>query len=192
MMKPSNYNSEEAGSCNDDKPKPSTSVIIIKGVSLLDLVLRVVALIATFASAVAMASTSQTLPFFTQLLRFRARYTDLPTFKFFVFTNSLVTAYFILILPLSYFHVTAIAARSSRVIVLIFDTVMLAFLGSGTAATAAIIYVARNGSARANWYSVCQLFGSYCDRISGALIGSVVAVAVLLLLILFSALAISR
>lgn len=51
-----------------------------KGVSIMDLVLRAVAIVATLASAVAMGTTNETLPFFNQFIQFRARYNDLPTF----------------------------------------------------------------------------------------------------------------
>ena len=51
-----------------------------KGVSVLDFILRLIATIATLASAIAMGTTNETLPFFTQFIRFRAKFDDLPTF----------------------------------------------------------------------------------------------------------------
>lgn len=51
-----------------------------RGVSILDFVLRLFAIIGTLGSAIAMATTEETLPFFTQFIRFRAEYQDLPTF----------------------------------------------------------------------------------------------------------------
>lgn len=47
--------------------------------SVVDLVLRFVAVVATVGSAIAMGTTTQTLPFVTQFLRFKAQYNDLPT-----------------------------------------------------------------------------------------------------------------
>lgn len=49
-----------------------------RGISILDLILRVMAAIGTLASAVAMGTTEQTLPIFSQFI-FRAEYNDLPT-----------------------------------------------------------------------------------------------------------------
>lgn len=51
-----------------------------RGVSILDLILRIVAIIGTLGSAVAMGTTNQTLPFVTQFNQFRAEYNDIPTF----------------------------------------------------------------------------------------------------------------
>lgn len=53
-----------------------------RGVSILDLVLRVIAIFGTLGSAVAMGTTDETLPFSTQALVFKARYDDIPTFRF--------------------------------------------------------------------------------------------------------------
>lgn len=51
-----------------------------RGVSILDFIFRLVALVGTLGSAIAMGTTNETLPFFTQFIRFRAEYDDLPTF----------------------------------------------------------------------------------------------------------------
>lgn len=51
-----------------------------RGVAILDFILRLVGIVATLASAIAMATTNESLPFFTQFIRFRAKYNDLPTF----------------------------------------------------------------------------------------------------------------
>lgn len=53
---------------------------INRGISILDFILRITALVCTLGSAIAMGTTNQTLPFFTQFIRFRAEYSDLPTF----------------------------------------------------------------------------------------------------------------
>lgn len=51
-----------------------------RGVAILDFILRLVAIVATLASAIAMGTTNETLPFFTQFIRFSAQYEDFPTF----------------------------------------------------------------------------------------------------------------
>lgn len=53
-----------------------------RGISILDLVLRVVAIVGTLGSAVAMGTTDETLPFSTQAFIFQAQYKDIPTFRF--------------------------------------------------------------------------------------------------------------
>lgn len=51
-----------------------------RGISILDVILRLIAFIGTLGSAIAMGTTDETLPFFTQFIQFRAEYDDLPTF----------------------------------------------------------------------------------------------------------------
>ncbi|KAI4320423.1 hypothetical protein MLD38_033906 [Melastoma candidum] len=178
----------EAGDISKGKPGFGAN----KGVSVLDFVLRIVAFVCTLGSAIAMGTTNETLPFFTQFIRFRARFNDLPTFTFFVVANSVASAYFILSLPLSIFHIVKSGAQNSRIVMVILDTVVLALVTAGASASAAIVYLAHKGNTRTNWFSICQQFNSFCERISGSLIGSFGAVVVLIILILLSAVALSR
>ncbi|XP_050229664.1 casparian strip membrane protein 5-like [Mercurialis annua] len=163
-----------------------------RGVSILDFILRLVALVSTLASAIIMATTNETLPFTTQFIRFRAEYDDLPTFTFFVVANIVVSGYLLLSLPLSIFNIVRSSTKNSRILLVIFDTVMLALLTAGASAAAAIVYLAHKGNTKTNWFAICRQYNSFCERISGSLIGSFVGVAVFILLILLSAFAISR
>ncbi|GAB2234246.1 hypothetical protein Droror1_Dr00003490 [Drosera rotundifolia] len=163
-----------------------------RGISVIDFILRIIAAIGTLASAIAMGTTNETLPFFTQFIRFRAQYDDLPTLTFFVVANSVVFGYLLLSFALSIVHIIRSAARVTRVFLLILDTAALALLTAGASAAAAIVYLAHKGNVSANWFAICQQFNSFCERISGSLIGSFVAIIILVLLILLSAVAISR
>ncbi|KAM6573641.1 hypothetical protein CsatA_017721 [Cannabis sativa] len=135
-----------------------------RGISMLDFVLRLIGIVGTMASAIAMATTDETLPFATRFVRFKANYDDLPTFTLFVVVNGVVGGYL----------------------------VMLGFLTAGASASAAIVYLAHQGNTTANWFAICQQFNSFCGRISGSLIGSFVGVAVFILIILLSAVALAR
>uniref|UniRef100_A0A0E0NKV9 CASP-like protein n=1 Tax=Oryza rufipogon TaxID=4529 RepID=A0A0E0NKV9_ORYRU len=168
-----------------------------------------------------MGTTNQTLPFFTQFLRFKAQYSDLPTLtcdhscllativnlhyfrlqarlflpvvtRLFVVANSAVTAYLVLSIPLSVVDIIRSRASYSRLVLIFLDSVMLALVAAVASASAAIVYLAHKGNVRANWFAVCQQFDSFCERISGPLIGSFAAMAVLLLLVLLSAAALAR
>ncbi|KAL6912142.1 hypothetical protein ACP4OV_000947 [Aristida adscensionis] len=163
-----------------------------RGLSVVDLVLRLAAVVATAGSAIAMGTANQTLPFFTQFLRFKAQYNDLPTLTFFVVVNSIVAAYLVLSIPLSIVNVIRSKAKYSRPVLVFCDAAMLALVTSAASAAAAIVYLAHKGNARANWFAICQQFDSFCERISGSLIGSFVAMTLLLLLILLSAAALAR
>ncbi|KAI6676855.1 hypothetical protein NL676_037651 [Syzygium grande] len=163
-----------------------------KWMSIVDFVLRIVAAIGTLGSAIAMATTNETLPFFTQFLQFRAQYNDIQSFTFFVIANGVVCGYLVLSIPLSIFHVKRPAMTITRIILIIFDTAMMALLTAGGSAAAAIVYIAHNGNSSANWFAICQQFNSFCERTTGSLIGSFGATLAMMLLIILSAVVISR
>ncbi|XP_065862093.1 casparian strip membrane protein 5 [Euphorbia lathyris] len=163
-----------------------------RGLSILDFILRLVALVAVLASAIVMGTTNETLPFTTQFVRFRATYDDLPTFTFFVVANVIASAYLLLSLPLSIVNIVRSSATNSRIILVVLDAVMLALLTAGASAATAIVYLAHEGNTQANWFAICRQFNAFCERISGSMIGSFVGIAVFILLILLSALVLSR
>ncbi|CAN4090657.1 unnamed protein product [Withania somnifera] len=165
-----------------------------RGMSILDLFIRIIVIIATLGSAIAMGTTNETLPFFTQFVRFKAKYNDLPTFTFFVVANAIVSAYLVLSLGLSIYHIMSIRSRaqSSRVALIFFDTAMLALLTAGASASAAIVYLAHKGNTKANWFPICQQYDSFCHRTSGSVVGSFAGVVLFILLVLLSAVALSR
>ncbi|KAM0987181.1 hypothetical protein PS1_011463 [Malus domestica] len=145
--------------------KPIPKIKLRKLLSVLDFTLRVVG---TLASAIAMGTSRETLPFAARSVRFGARYKDLPRLTFFVITNSIVCVYLVLSLPVSIVHII------------------------WTAAVNTIVYLAHYGNPSTNWFAFCRQFNSFCGRISGSLIGSFVAITVLVLLIIMSSAAISR
>ncbi|KAK4780848.1 hypothetical protein SAY87_016954 [Trapa incisa] len=162
-----------------------------RSISIADLVMRAFAAIGTLGSAVIMATTNQATQF-SQIFQFRAEYSDLPTFMFFVVTNSIVCAYLVLSLALSIFHVIRSKAVITRIILVVFDTVMLALLMAAASAAAAIVYLAHKGNTQANWFAICQQYDSFCGRMSGSLVGSYVATIALVMLIILSTIAISK
>ncbi|GMN42212.1 hypothetical protein TIFTF001_011437 [Ficus carica] len=177
---------------SSSSPFARSTTAVNKILAILDFILRLIAIVGTLASAIAMGTTNQTLPFFTRFIRFRAQYKDLPTFTFFVVANAVVSGYLVLSLVLSFFHIVRTTATNSRIILITFDTIMLCLLAVGASATAAIVYLAHNGNVNTNWFAICQQFNSFCERISGSLIGSFVGVGVFILVILFSGVALSR
>ncbi|KAF6171825.1 hypothetical protein GIB67_007346 [Kingdonia uniflora] len=150
------------GGGSDEVGEASKVVIrksgVSKGVSILDFILRIVALIGTLASAIAMGTTNETLPFFTQFIRFKAEYNEFPTFTFFVVANSVVSAYLVLSLPTSIFHIVRSGSKGSRIILIFLDTVSQYIYGNagspyaGASAATAIVYLAHKGNVRANCY----------------------------------------
>lgn len=68
----------------------------------------------------------------------------------------------------------------------------MALLTAGASAAAAIVTLAHNGSTGANWFAFCRQYNNFCQRISGSLIGSFVAIVVFILLIIIASIVISR
>ncbi|KAI3779196.1 hypothetical protein L2E82_08783 [Cichorium intybus] len=163
-----------------------------KGISVMDFVSRLVGIAGTLGAAIAMGTNEETLPFFTRFVSFSAEYDDFRAFRLFVIVNAIASAYFVLTIPLSIVHIMRSAARGSRILLIISDTVMLALVTAGASAAASIIYLAHNGNNSTNWLPVCQQYGDFCQAASGSLIGSFGAVVVFLLIILLGAIALSR
>ncbi|KAL5215316.1 hypothetical protein ABZP36_004468 [Zizania latifolia] len=136
-----------------------------------------------------MGTTNETLPFFTQFIQFEAKYSDLPSLTFFVAANAVVCTYLVLDHARQYatppVHHRSVAEYMRM-------QAMLALLTAGASAAAAIVYLAHKGNVRANWFSICQQFDSFCERISGSLIGSFAAMVLLIALITLSAFALAR
>ncbi|EOA22489.1 hypothetical protein CARUB_v10003142mg [Capsella rubella] len=168
------------------------SGLMSRRIAILEFILRIVACFNTMGSAILMGTTHETLPFFTQFIRFQAEYSDLPALTFFVVANAVVSGYLILSLTLAFVHIVKSKTQNSRILLIVLDVVMLGLLAAGASSAAAIVYLAHNGNNKTNWFAICQQFNSFCERISGSLIGSFIAVFILILLILLSAIALSR
>ncbi|CAA0814438.1 Casparian strip membrane protein 3 [Striga hermonthica] len=158
-----------------------------RGVSIFDFILRVCALAAALGATAAMGTTNQRLPFFTQFSQFQASYNDLPAFTFFVVANAITSGYLVLSLPFSIVAIVRPHAAALKLLLLIFDTVMVAFTTAGAAAAAAIVYLAHNGNSNTNWLAICQQFNNFCQRVSGAVVASFIAVLILIFLVVLSA-----
>ncbi|XP_008459331.2 casparian strip membrane protein 1 [Cucumis melo] len=178
----------ESSELKSSKLKPGVN----RGLSIFDFILRLAAIVGALGSAIAMGTTTQTLPFATQFIQFRAEYNDLPMFTFFVVACAIVSGYLVLSLPLSIFHILRSRARATRVVLVFLDAGMMALLTSGASAAAAIVYLAHKGNGKTNWLAICQQFNSFCERTSGSLIGSFVAIVLLMIMIFLSGAALSR
>jgi len=69
---------------------------------------------------------------------------------------------------------------------------MVGMLTAAAAAAAAIVDLAHSGNIRANWVPICMQFHGFCQRTSGAVVATFLAVPVLAVLILMAACAIRR
>lgn len=58
------------------------SGLMSRRIAILEFILRIVAFFNTIGSAILMGTTHETLPFFTQFIRFQAEYNDLPALTY--------------------------------------------------------------------------------------------------------------
>ncbi|KAE8718980.1 Casparian strip membrane protein 1 [Hibiscus syriacus] len=163
-----------------------------KGLGIADFLLRLGAIIAALAAAATMGTSDETLPFFTQFFQFEASYDDLPTFMFFVIAMALVGGYLVLSLPFSIVTIVRPHSVPPRLLLFILDTVALTLTTAAGAAATAIVYLAHNGNPNTNWLAICQQFGDFCQKVSGAVVASFVTVVVFILLILLSGFALKK
>lgn len=73
----------ESSELKSSKLKPWVN----RGLSIFDFILRLAAIVGALGSAIAMGTTTQTLPFATQFIQFRAEYNDLPMFTYVKITS---------------------------------------------------------------------------------------------------------
>ncbi|CAI9105684.1 OLC1v1004665C1 [Oldenlandia corymbosa var. corymbosa] len=163
-----------------------------RGIAIFDLILRVAALVAALAATTTMGTTDQTLPFFTQFFQFQASYDDLPAFSYFVIANAIASGYLVLSLPFSIVCIVRPHATGARLLLLIFDTMLVAFTTAAAAAAAAIVYLAHNGNQNTNWLAICQQFNDFCQKVSGAVVASFIAAVIFIVLVVLSAIALRR
>lgn len=69
---------------------------------------------------------------------------------------------------------------------------MVELLTAGASAATVVVYLAHKGNANANWLAICQQFNNFCERLSGSLVGSFASIIMIMLMIITSAVALSR
>ncbi|XVF69216.1 hypothetical protein PTKIN_Ptkin11bG0063000 [Pterospermum kingtungense] len=158
-----------------------------KGIAICDFFLRLCAIGAVMGATITMGTNEEALPFFTQFFQFHAQYNDIPVFQFFVIANAIVTGYLLLSLPFSIICIIRPYARTPRLLLVIFDTVMTGLTITAASASASIVYLAHNGNPNTNWLAICQQFGDFCKNASGAVVGSFIAGAILMFITVLSA-----
>ncbi|CAI0391295.1 unnamed protein product [Linum tenue] len=163
-----------------------------KGIAIFDFLLRLGAIVAALAAAGTMGSSEQTLPFFTQFFQFRASYDDLPTFQFFVIAMSIVGGYLVLSLPFSIVLIIRPSAVAPKMLLVALDIVALTLNAAAGGAAAAVVYLAHNGNSSANWLAICQQFGDFCQKVSGAVVASFISAVALVFLVVLSGFALRR
>ncbi|KAJ8763810.1 hypothetical protein K2173_003592 [Erythroxylum novogranatense] len=144
---------------------------------LLTLLIRLIALGATLAASIIMATSRETGSFFS--VSYEAKYTDTPAFKYFVIANGVVSVYGFLVLFLP-------SESMLWRLVVALDAVFTMLLTSGISAALAIAYVGKKGNSQAGWLPICGQVPKYCDKVTGALASGFVGVITYNMLLLYS------
>ncbi|XP_008806111.2 casparian strip membrane protein 2 [Phoenix dactylifera] len=163
-----------------------------RGLAFFGFILRIFAFGAALTAAIVMGTTDETLPFFTHYYQFHAEFSDLPALLFFVVGNAIAAGHLVFSLPLSIITICRPQAVGPWLLLLISDTVMVALTAAAASAAAAIVALAHSGSEKANWVAICLRFDGFCQQISGAVVVSFVAVVLLMVLVVISALAMRK
>ncbi|XP_010542892.1 PREDICTED: CASP-like protein 1C1 [Tarenaya hassleriana] len=140
-------------------------------------VLRLAALCASLGAVVTMVTSHQRASFFAVSLE--AKYTDMPSFKYFVIANAVVSVYSFMVLFLP---------KESLLwkFAVVMDLVSSMLLTSSLSAALAVAEVGKRGNANAGWLPICGQVAKFCGQITGALVAGFVALILYLLLLIFS------
>lgn len=106
--------------------------------------------------------------------------------------NAIAAGYLVLSLPFSAVSILPPQFGIVRLFLLFCDLMVMLLLTAAGAANAAIVYLAHWGNVRANWVPICMQFHGFCQRTSGAVVVSFLAVLVFFVLNLMAAGAIRR
>ncbi|KAG9160452.1 hypothetical protein Leryth_008842 [Lithospermum erythrorhizon] len=105
---------------------------------------------------------------------------------------SFVLGYLVLSIPFSIVSIAKPLAKAPRMLLIVSDTIMLVLATSTAAASTAMVYLAHNGNPNANWLAICNQFTDFCQQSSGAVVSAFITVALLIFMIMLSAIALRR
>jgi uncharacterized protein (TIGR01569 family) len=114
------------------------------------------------------------------------------SFRFFVVAIAIVAGYLVLSLPFSVVTIVRPLAVAPRLLLLVLDTAALALDTAAASAAAAIVYLAHNGNTNTNWLPICQQFGDFCQKTSGAVVSAFASVTFLAILVVISGVSLKR
>ncbi|KAK9267316.1 hypothetical protein L1049_009739 [Liquidambar formosana] len=141
------------------------------------LLLRLLALAATIIAIIIMVTSRDSAKILN--MKFNAKYSNTPAFKYFVIANAVVSIYSLMVLFLP-------SKNSLWHLVLVLDVVITMLLTSAISAALAIAYVGKKGNSHAGWLPICGQFPKFCNHVGGALIAGFVAALAYMVLLLYS------
>ncbi|XP_030466480.1 CASP-like protein 1C1 [Syzygium oleosum] len=144
---------------------------------LFGLVLRLLAFGATASAAIVMGTSRQRASVFS--ISFEAKYSDIPSFKYFLIANAIVSVYSFLVIFLP-------AETLLWRLVAAFDLAVTMLLTSSISAALAVAQVGKDGNAHAGWLPICGQVPTYCDHVTGALGAGFAGLILYVMILLYS------
>ncbi|XP_057511750.1 CASP-like protein 1C1 [Actinidia eriantha] len=137
-------------------------------------VLRLMALGATISATIVMATSHDSATVLN--LKFDAKYTNSPSFKYCVIVNAIASGYGLITLFLP-------SKNSLWRLVWVLDLVILSLLDSTISAALAIGAGGKKGNTHAGWLPICGQVPKFCNRVAGLISGFIAAIIYFLLLL---------
>ncbi|KAH7528172.1 CASP-like protein 1F1 [Ziziphus jujuba] len=120
-------------------------------------------------------------------MKFDARYSYSPAYKFFAVANAIACVFSVLSLFLVFLLKRQCSNPANYFFLFLHDLFMALLVLAGCAAATAIGYVGKHGNDHSGWQPICDHFGKFCKRITNSVILSYLAVFFLLMLTISSA-----
>ncbi|KAF7801782.1 CASP-like protein 1F2 [Senna tora] len=145
-------------------PQPQYNYKIL--FTMLNHMLRILAILLCAASIAIMVTNTQTVTLFT--IEFEAHYYYSSTLKFFVAANAVVCGFSLLSLIVGFFLLRRRRSSSQPTCLCFFfflflhDLVMTVLMISGCAAATAIGYVGQYGESHVGWLAICDRVPKFC------------------------------
>ncbi|PIN19331.1 hypothetical protein CDL12_07991 [Handroanthus impetiginosus] len=139
--------------------------------------LRLLALGAAISATIIMLTSHDSAQVFG--MKFEAKYTNSPTFKYFVLMNAIASVYTLILLFLP-------SKSSFGHLILVLDLIMVLLLDSSISACLALGQVGKNGNIHAGWLPICDQVPKFCDHVRGALIAGFIATIAYFIILLYS------
>ncbi|KAK4485225.1 hypothetical protein RD792_007853 [Penstemon davidsonii] len=140
-------------------------------------VLRFLALGASISATAIMITSRETVEVLN--IKFEAKYTNTPTFVYFVLMNAIASGYSLILL---FFP----AKNKFGHFILVLDLIMVLLLDSSISACLAIGQVAKKGNSHAGWLPICGQVHKFCDHAAIAVAAGFVASILYFIIVLYS------
>ncbi|CAI9760041.1 unnamed protein product [Fraxinus pennsylvanica] len=151
--------------------------------------LRLLAFFATLAATLVMALNKQkktlvvatvgTTPIQVTLT---AKFQHTPAFVFFVIANGNASLHNLLMLIVNFMGQKFDYKGLRPFAIAVLDMMNIVLVSGGASAAAFMGQLGRDGNSHARWNKICDKFGSYCDRGSGAMLASFIGLGLMIII----------